>query len=219
MTYAEKIASLLSDMDSAMDLQSDSSAIDLNEITRALGCRYWEADPTRSGADIFTPRCPDAVHEAIVSHALLEIFRVNAACDNDDDISDSILDGLLINERWRLCLTNPKDACHFVEMLAIFYLGFNPHYSAHTVLKAAMLKDVHKLTQKWLGFDGAPSELTPTALPRLAFGEAWCGLFLTEGMPFSEIFYIVDAQMPPFMPGLLPAHLESTALPLPSMGA
>jgi hypothetical protein len=218
MNYSTKITRLLADVSLAVSLNDDFEEIDLAEIAAALGCRSWVAGRrgVRNTPRINTPKKPDARYEALVSQALLEVFEANADAENDDAMSDTVLDGLLINDRWRMCINTAYDAYSFVRMLAIFYLGFTPLYASTNPLQDDMLRAVNRVTREWLRVDVAAAEMTVDAITRLAFGNVWCDLFLSESMSFSDVFEIVYAQAPPFMPGLLP-HLEQAAIDLPSM--
>jgi hypothetical protein len=213
MTYEEKISSLLH-----AHLTFDEPG-SLPDLARALGCcnhrytRKWVTD---------VPPQPNPVYEPLILQTLLTALRYHAGARNDDSNGESILNGLLRNNRWRACLESLDDAYKFVAVVACFYANFESGILNNNKndLQSHNIEPLKKVIVEWLGVSAAESEkMTKMLFLRQTFGNLWCEFALSENMPLWDILPIISAVRPPFVTGLLPAQLETAAQTLPCLEA
>lgn len=219
MSYPEKIAAHLSTIEQAVLNKKKAESeewgeiihIPIDRLVADLGCRA--VIPGVAG--ISEPPQPEPRYEAIVTNALVVAIRTCITIHGDNNDIDSVIDGLIKNNRWRSCLNTADDAYHLVETLVTFHHNRGLYAGMHT-LQASLSNDVRNVISQWLGGRLIPLEMTPIETARLFFGDAWCYLSLEYDSKHS-IIALIRRERPPFMPGLLPAHLEPKSLLLPGL--
>jgi hypothetical protein len=187
----------------------------------ALGCRHLAG--TTDGYHFSSPCQPPVENEQLVRRTLVMALQTHVEIDGLRDDGFSILDGLSRNERWRECLETMEDAYNLVLLLLDFIEALsNPE---PVVEKAKFLCGVESgavcILEQWLSplAPGAQGYTLPTskALCPALFGSAWCELVLGPPDANWNDRGMIYTHRPPFLPGLLPAHLEAADLPLPDM--
>jgi hypothetical protein len=210
MTYEEQIASFLH----AHLTTAEPNALPI--LAQALGCRtrklLWSCNDD-------APTQPDLIFEPLVVETLLTALRHHIGSRNDDSNGESILNGLLKNNRWRACLESIEDAYNFVFIVACSYTHFenDKNRKNKNELQAHNIEPLRKVVIKWFGLSEAEGEHMTTALfLERTFGSLWCEFALAEDMLLGDIVKIVSDVHPPFMPDVLPAHFQLVSQPLPS---
>jgi hypothetical protein len=191
---------------------------DLEPLLSALGCRY--SIVRSSVSSVCEPEQPLETDEPLVQKTLLEALHWYCNVQGYALDGMSLLDGLLRRGRWKACLESTDDASRLaallIEFLGALYAGANYTYADE--LRNRLLPDVCAMLNDWLRPE-VEFRSTPTAalLLRHLFGDAWCALHLTGADDYWKVKMLVLVEQPPFLPGLLPAHLAVNAEELPEL--
>jgi hypothetical protein len=196
----------------------------MEPLFKAFGCHFTEQDGSR-GWIISTPHPTDTDVEGIVRQALKSILTVRSRNDwVDESDSMALFDVLGINDRWRECLLEVDTAHCLVAMLVEFAAIENPARAYHAInleLAQIVAPLVLKILNDWLSPAKPYEKLPPPSeLARLFFGDFWPEFALDPDVlstDFRALPKSIRTMCPPFIPGLLPAHLEPIATDLPSI--
>lgn len=201
----------------------------------ALGCACLDDE---TGVDVYgvsrnwfptTPKRTRRVHEALIGETLalaLDTCAREAAFieQGNDDIDFSLLDGLSKHRRYLSCFNTEEGSYHLA--LLLFNVTERTRRSAADpdqhgnrdnylfAMDKAGSEAFCRLVNDWLK-PAKPFLKTPSTeiLMRVLFGDALCDLV---GSDVAHSM-VRSGMRPPFMPGLLPAHLESAPHPLPGL--
>jgi hypothetical protein len=227
LSYPEKIAARFAAIHEAVRQQVEADKDEMGEyinvpivpLATELGCRsaieVLSAEIGRP-VRIHNPTQPDPVYEDLVSRALLEVLRISYTAHADHEARDSVLDGMLLKNRWRLCLETQDDAYRFAETLVTFHYNLQED-SGYRTFRTTIAPDVRNAVVQWVSPRFVPEQLTVLEIARLMLGSAWCDLRLDNEPTRWAVNKLIWAERPPFMPGLLPAHLEADGVLLTGM--
>jgi hypothetical protein len=188
-------------------------------LTMALGCRTRWYTP-RLGWHAAQPSQPDPAHEQLVTRTLIAALEQHIERISNDSDGDALLSGLLINNRWRLCLEHLTDAYNFVFVVACFYENWNARLAQNNsdVLQLAIRYPLRQVVDEWLGLKGSKGgEMTTRRFLSLVFGDLWCDLALEHDLPLWKIKPIMFGSKPPFVAGLVPSYVNVTSIDLPTL--
>jgi hypothetical protein len=220
MSYPAKIALRFAAIEMAILQQIQANKEDmgeyvhipLGELATDLGCRSGLPNDLR----VSTPPQPKPEDEDLVVTSLISALRTSVDRYCDDTDKESIIDGLLRNDRWRACLNTPEDAYCLAQVLIMFFHNMDLE-EGYLTFRASMAEGVRDAVSQWIRPRELPAKMSAMEMARLLFGVAWCELRLESNATKWEINPIIRSDRPPFMPGLLAAHLEADVLPLPTM--
>lgn len=225
MSYENQIGSLFD-----ARISAQGAGENLCQLLCALGCRSV-AGMLGDHPRLILPPQPGAEHEQLVSDTLREVLRMTARVYRvDAENCFSLLDGLSKNGRWQQCLQDVSTAHIFTTML-VDYFDAIPNSPEGRRLRATVSPDICSMLNTWLKpavlFQGHPDpegpsddEPTMASLVSAMFGEPWCAITLDGGNDQAwEMPDLVREHRPDLQPHLIPAHLRSTAEPLPTLGA
>lgn len=207
-SYEEKIAILVGQH--LIEGEKD----DLAPLLSVLGCSHLDGDTSFEQ--------PPACEELLVTNTLLH--ALHWYCDVQGHMVDGvlILDGLLRGQRWKSCLTSTRGAICLTIVLLEFFNGRDSdgYFSYAKGLRSRMLPGVLSLLNEWLRPVVPLKEPSSVdvLLPSL-FGAAWCTIHLTDDSDLWNARLMILNHQPPFVPGLLPAHLTPCAQMLPDLGS
>lgn len=197
----------------------------LAPLFAALGCAHV-ADPLAISKGALV-RCAPVYpeHEALIRDTLVQIMhshvrRAGNYC-SDEDLA--LLGALAQHDRWRSCLDTMDGAIDFGLLLSYFWVA-DPTLPGQELM-ITIGPAVFELVNCWLqpAPPFVPYDVNRAASYDLAvclFGGAWCALAMSdlEKSP-QDIPERLRILRPPVLENLLPAHLHTTPLSLPSMEA
>lgn len=203
----------------AASLASENKSI--TRLVAALGCRNIRY--TGRGRYVDCPEQPDRSNEAFVVQELIAALRRQVPdyhLQQTDSLS--LLDGLLLNERWRLCLASEDDTYSLIAQILYFTWLVNDLLANPPVegIRETLIPPLLSMLNSWL----APpvpfleiSKMIP--LIRAMFGDVWCDLALPDvgSMSHPKLIQFVLRARPPLLPGLLPFGIEAISIDLPSL--
>jgi hypothetical protein len=187
--------------------------IPLDDLTAKLGCRT-----VAHCQSVYVTLQPGLEYEDLVTASLLTALRISVSITTPDgeNSRDSVMDGLLRNNRWRACLSTSDDAYCLVQLFVSFFDNLQRDSGAST-LRSSLTSDARDAIAQWVLPREMPNQMSALETVRLVFGPAWCAVCLPEDATKWDINLLIRKERPPFMPGLLPVHLDHESLPLPVM--
>lgn len=212
MTFEAELAALVEKH--VVERARDGYNGPLTPFAEFLGCAHERLSPERVEYIENNPPQPSPEHEPLVLAALLQALRaVYPSCEKGLYDVLPILDGLCRNQRWKVCLESLTDAYAFAALVVHFVVAGNMEFD---------LLERSRLFESWPpGMDSATMAAKPTTLRAIVnamFGSAWLDIrFSAESYSALYLADIIVEERPPFAPGVLPAHLEQTAVPLPGL--
>lgn len=160
-------------------------------------------------------------HEVIVTNAwdtaLVSYGRTSGAATYAEQ---SILTGLLKNDRWRTLFQCEDNAYAFVIVLARYVRKGEPGQTKPTVDRDAyqdLLFKAHTAMAPWFGPGIELGAFTSLDLACALFGDAWCAFVYESCSDRIALEDVVASTRPPFAAGRLAASLSQAAHPLPEL--
>jgi hypothetical protein len=177
------------------------------ELLSLLGCPHRDVkNPLKL---VITQVSPE--HAAVVTDALFETVSLVAnnleypVCD-----ASSLLAGLHGVDCWERCLLD-EDHTHYLAALIFSYLD---EYVAGYPLDKHVKPIVLDILNKWLALEPSLDELPDKIdLAETLFGTAWCMMRLSDEQ--GMLGHLVNAEKPPFLPGICPCATETPSMSLP----
>jgi hypothetical protein len=167
------------------------------------------------------PIPPEPQYEDLVARTIVHALRVFAQRGTDQWLDVfPIIEGLVINGRWRACLETLDDAYYLVTALKIFgarHGAMRLMETERSKLQHVLAPCVCEIVNAWVKpehpFEG---RISTGPLVRAMFGSDWHQVVADEA-PFWKIYDLVLRHRPRFLPGLLPEHFYAAAEPLPHL--
>jgi hypothetical protein len=195
-----------------------------SDLLFALGCHELCRDPSISDREwsFSSPVQPDTQYEDIVRKQLIEALRWHGAqVPPHDEHGFSILNGLLRNECWRFALLNVEDAYTLANILtAVAELAVRDPLGTQykEMLLSCVVPDALLMLGAWIACPlPLTTPLTVELVWRSLFGDAWFDFQVHDLNDLSCIFLDNRLPRPTFLPGLVPAQAEVSAVALPDM--
>lgn len=218
-TYAKTIADLTSVYLKRRDREP------VTELLGALGCCHLKAKFPFS--NVVQSSQTSLEDEPLVRETLVLTLRSHVEKDGVRFDGYAILEGLSRRERWRDCLFTLDDAYNLTLLLLDFMAAVETGEddTEKTRFLQAVLPGAFQIlwewthSPEWKMWDKSALEI-PGSLQicRAFFGSAWCDLVLCPpGTKFWNDRGMISSHRPPFLPGLLPEHLDAAVVPLPDM--
>jgi hypothetical protein len=127
-----------------------------------------------------------------------------------------MLDGLLKNDRWRICLLSEEAALDFALLALVF-----AHTRTNSPLHITIMPAFCKMLGAWLSMDAPEYPPDVNTLARQFFGTAWADLVMPNYNQATGVAWhahiVVRALRPPLLPGLCPAKAPIFAENLPAL--
>jgi hypothetical protein len=227
MSYEETLSALLLERfpvgASGRKMQKKS----LIPLFAALGCPHviymrskdWTDN---NNFDMWLRVQQPAEHYPAAGAALMKILDATKkqALRFEEEIS--MLDGLVRDNHWKLCLENPSLRYAFVRSIIFFSemiaMGEQIQFDGRWCLLTEVRPVVYGMLNAWLR-PLEPYTAMPSAeeLTRAMFGNAWCDLML-DAVRAGGVGDLIRSQKPPFLPGLVIAQAEAPSMTLPEIG-
>jgi hypothetical protein len=201
-------------------LQSSSN---LAQLASILGCRHVVIEKYRSFEVIDAKDItePSEEYESIALKALLSMLD---AFDPESLMAESIgpviMDGLLKNCRWKVCLSTEQGAYAFAALAAHLHerhVAMRSRMSVTRELYRVVMEDLWSVLVEWLDEPGKDGPYDRRSLAAGMFGEAWCALVVDQAETLTPVSTFILSMKPDFVAGLVPEKLYSADQALPVM--